>query len=208
MPDEVSVANQALAELGSSLITSFGDGTSISTLCATLYPEARDATLSMHPFNFAHVLTTLARSADAPAWKWLYQYPLPTDPYCLVVREVDPEGSTWEVGLDQLGHRVLFSDETAVSIGYTSRVEDLNLWQPLALQVLVQVLASRLAKPITGQNSTAEYHAKLAFSLLPQAQKTDGQEAYPRFARISTALAQARHQSSSGVWPYTTTRTP
>lgn len=208
MPDPVSVCNQALAQLGSTLITSFTDGTSVSTLCGQIYPEARDAVLTMHPWNFTHVLTTLARSAEAPAWKWVYQYPLPTTPYCLVVREVDPEGTPWEVALNAEGHRVLLSDETTISIGYTSRVEDLNLWQPLALQVLVHVLASRLAKPITGQNSTAEYHAKLAFSLLPQAQKTDGQEAYPRYARISTALVQARHHSTGGVWPYTTTRTP
>jgi hypothetical protein len=209
MVGPTEICNEALGELGASLIQGFTDGTSVSTLCGTFYPQARDATLELHVWDFAQRRVLLAASAEAPAFGWAYQFPLPTDPYCLKVHETD-RGSwvPWDVELDSQGRRVLLSDQSSVGILYTARIEDLNLWSPLALQVLVKVLAAKLAKPITGQNSTAEMKLKEAYTLLPQAKASDGQQGTPRVLRLPQSVAYARHGSGrSGVWPYYHPRT-
>ena len=209
MADPTSICNEALGELGASFIQGFTDGTSVSTLCGTMYPQARDATLEMHPWDFAQRRVMLNPSANVPAFGWKYQYILPTDPYCLKVHETDRGAWVpWDVEVDQEGRRVLLSDQKTLGILYTARIEDLNVWSPLALQVLVKLLASKLAKPITGQNSTTEMKYKEALTLLPQAKASDGQQGTPRVLRLPQSIAFARHGSGrSGVWPYSNPRT-
>jgi hypothetical protein len=201
MPDPTSVCNQAIGELGggefsSPRIQSFVDGTSLSTLCGEFYPDTRDAVLALHPWNFSTAFTTLARSPDTPAMKWHYQYPLPTDPYCLHVRGTDQgNGATFEVGTDAYNGRVLYSNASSVSIEYTKRVEDLTSWSPLALQVLIKMLASKLAKPLTGQSSLTQLKWQEALALLPEARGSDGREGSPIILRANTTLTTARRRS-------------
>jgi hypothetical protein len=130
-------------------------------------------------------------------------YSLPTDPYCLVVRSTDQDNTIpYEVGLDSLKHRVLYSNQGAVSISYTARIEDLNLWSPLAIQVLVKLLASRLAKAITGQSSLQESKIKEAYALLPEAKRSDGREGTPKIIHRPVGLIAARHRLGGGwTWP-------
>jgi hypothetical protein len=197
MPDPTSVSNEALGELGAIAISSFEDGTSLSTLCAQMYTPARDMTLELHPWNFAKAFARLSqvdRPDDAPvSFKWAFEYQLMTDPYCLKVQGTDQgNGAKFEVGIGQNNARVLFSNQSAVSIEYTARVEDLNMWSPLALQVLVKVLASKLAKPITGEGSTEEAKWKEALLLLPEARGSDGREGYPVVLRANRGLVHAR----------------
>jgi hypothetical protein len=201
MADPVSVCNQAISELGggefgSPRIQSFSDGTSLSTMCGEFYPDTRDAVLELHPWNFSTAFKTLARSADTPAMTWTYQFPLPTDPYCIRVRGTDQGGGArFAVGLDSLGQRVLLSDESSVSIEYTARIEDLSRWSPLALQVLIKMLASKLAKPLTGQSSLTQLKWSEALALLPEARGSDGREGSPVILRANTTLTTARRRS-------------
>jgi hypothetical protein len=131
--------------------------------------------------------------------KWRYQYLLPTNPWCIKVRGTNEgAGALFEVGTDGSGHRVLFSDQGTVSIEYTKRVEDIGSWSPLATQVLIKVLASKLAKPLTGQSSLADQKLKEAFALLPEARGSDGREGSPFRLRANTSLTRARHASGRG----------
>ena len=181
------------------------DGTSLSTLCGEFYPDARDMVLELHPWNFATAFAVLARSPDTPPMKWRYQYLLPTHPWCIKVRGTDESpGADFEVGTDSVGHRVLFSDEMAVSIEYTKRVEDLGTWSPLALQVLIKVLASKLSKPLTGQSSLTEMKLKEATALVPEARGSDGREGSPHVLRANTTLTRAR-RTYGGGFPYRST---
>lgn len=206
MTDPVSVSNTAIAECGGGAfgnpqIQSFVDGTSLSTLCGQFYPETRDAVLELAPWNFAMVLTTLARSPDTPAMKWQYQYQLPTQPYCLRVRGTNQgNGAHFEIGNDAEGHRVLFSNEASVSIEYTARVEDLGAWSPLAIQVLIKMLASKIAKPLTGQNSLADQKLKEALAFLPEAKGSDGREGSPYVLKANRTLVHARRRHGGSLW--------
>jgi hypothetical protein len=173
-------------------------------MCGELYPSSRDAVLELHPFNFATAFARLARSPDTPPMKWRYQFLLPTNPYCLKVRGTDEgPGADFEIGTDSNGHRVLFSDQPEVSIEYTKRVLDLGSWSPLAYQVLVKMLASRLAKPLTGQSSLTDQKLKEAYALLPEARGSDGREGSPFRLRANTTLTRAR-QTNGRVFPYGT----
>lgn len=199
MSDSTSVCNEALAELGSTFIQGFTDGTSLSTLCGQLYPTARDQVLELHVWNFATAFARLGRSPDTPAMRWQYQYALPTQPWCIKVRGTDRSNAKFEVGMDAQGNRVLYSDESVVTIEYTARVEDLGAWSPLALQVLAKIMASKLAKPLTGQNSTAQMKWQEAISLLPEARSSDSREGSPQTLRANTALL-VRRRGWGGTW--------
>lgn len=204
--DEIGVCNQAIGEIGggefgSPQIQSFVDGTSLSTLCGQFYPDTRDAVLELAPWSFALALARLARSPDVPPFKWKYSYQLPTQPYCLRVRGTDRgNGAHFEIGTDAEGHRCLFSDETSVSIEYTGRVPDLNAWSPLAVQVLIKMMASKLAKPVTGQNSLAQQKLQEAMAFLPEAKGSDGREGSPYVLRANRTLVHARRRSGGSVW--------
>ena len=97
------------------------------------------------------------------------------------------------------GERVLYSDDASVKIEYTARVDDLGSWSPLALQVLMKIMASKLAKPITGQNSTTQLKWQEALALLPEAKGSDGREGSPFRLRPNMTLTNARHRSG-GTW--------
>ena len=209
MSDPISTCNEAIVELGGGefgapRLLSFADGTSLSTICGEMFPGARDMALSMHPWNWASVRKTLSRSPDTPDFGWQYMYQLPTEPYCLKVRATnyDP-GDRWEVGTDVYNGRVIYSDRPSLGIVYTRRVEDLTSWDAIALQVLIKVIASKLAKPLTGQNSLTELKLREAYSLLPEAKHADGREGTPAVLTPNTALTLAR-QRHGGTFPYGT----
>lgn len=183
MPDELSVYNAALLEIGHTPLTSTDDTSSAGVQCRAHYADTRDATLELHPWNFATAYATLARSGTTPAMRWKYQYPLPTGagvgqpPYCLAVRETDQGiGTRWAIGSDKNDGRVLFSNESSLAIGYTARVEDLGQWSRVAIQVLIKMLASKLAKPLTGQLDVEEAKLKEALGLVPAGAERDARE--------------------------------
>lgn len=196
MYDATSLCNEALGELGHSPIFSFTDGTSISTLCGTIYPGTLTEVLTMHPWNFSKRRAWLVRLVEAPPFGWRYAFTLPPD--YLVARGTNrdedffgPPG--WDVEVNADGHRVVVSNEERVGLVYHAHVEDLNLWSPLARQVLVKLLAARLSKAITGQNSTAERFLKEAVGLLSEGRRSDGREGTPKTVTLPPRMAIARH---------------
>jgi hypothetical protein len=179
--DPTTICNDALAELGQHPIDSLDAGTQLSNTCRLMYPDARDAVLTMAVWHFARFLARLTRSDVIPAFKWDAQYLLPTTPYCLKVLLTSAVNSApYEIGAyfnttTHATERVLWSNETSLSIEYVGRVEDLSSWSHVALQVLVKMLASKLAKALTGQTALAEEKLKEATTLLQLA--IAGQEA-------------------------------
>src|SRR5262245_30558349 len=113
--DPTTAVNSALLELGAASIDSLDAQTQLSNDCRLIYPQARDFTLELHPWNHAHFQAALARSSLTPPTSWAYQYLLPTGvgiaapPYCLVVQgtALDPGGPPWAVGEHPSDGRVL-----------------------------------------------------------------------------------------------------
>jgi hypothetical protein len=62
------------------------------------------------------------------------------------------------------------------------------------------MMASKLAKPLTGQSSLTELKMKEAYALLPEARGSDGREGSPFALRANTTLLRAR-QTNGRVFP-------
>ena len=62
----LALCSRALLKIGAQPIASFDEGTAEAEVAANLYPAARDALLSLHPWSFATAQATLPRLAARP----------------------------------------------------------------------------------------------------------------------------------------------
>lgn len=175
--DTITVCNAALARLGEARIFDLNDDSAAGRACALNFPMACDEVLRSHWWNFATVRTALVELTEAPAFGYAHAYQLPAD--CLRVLEVngvsgtgDP-GAQWEIEGGKLLH-----NESKVEVRYIRRVTDLNLFDSMALEALIMLLASKLAPAIQGGSTgkaaefLEEYHRVVA----PMARRVDGNE--------------------------------
>jgi hypothetical protein len=88
MPSAVDIANKALGFLGQDTIMDLDEENKAARLCKANYELIRDEVLEEFDWNSASERAELAQDATAPEWGFDYRYPLPTNPLCLVVREV------------------------------------------------------------------------------------------------------------------------
>lgn len=203
MPTETEVVNSALGLLASRRITSLDDGSELATLARLRWAIARDAVNEAHPWNFADLRATLVASARVPAYEWSTQYPLPTLPKCLAVRETSLDqanssqfpnvsGQRWVLGYDSQDGRVIFCNATALSIRYTAQILDLNIWSPLAILALTYLLASDLAIEVTGEIEKQGGYLRSFQATMEQAMSSDARQASPVRLRASTLLTGRR----------------
>ena len=191
--DEIQVINSAYALLGHTRITSLSDGSEAAVLAGLRFSLVRDAVLEEAPWNFATIRKALARSERTPAMDWDYQYPLPTNPYCIKVRDTYPaENVAWEVGLDEIDERILMTNQDSIKIRYTARVVNLNIWSPLAVMALTYLLASDLALSVTGQKSKSDQNLEKFAQTLAMAKSSDAREGTPLLARAPITLTGIR----------------
>jgi len=133
----------ALHRIGSTAtITDLSNTDKASVICNDAYEAVRDAVLEDFDWKCASYRKVLAQNATAPAFGFDYQYDLPTNPWCLVVRESYPE-TYYEIE-----GRLLLNDfdntDEDFYIRYTKRVTD-----PTELTFLcAKAIAWRLAAEV------------------------------------------------------------
>jgi hypothetical protein len=147
MASKVSISNDALIRVGADTIISLTEDTEQGRVCNQAFPDAYDALLQSHSWNFAIERAQLTQSATEPVYGYDHKYLLPTNPYCLKVLSIDGE-YPWKVE-----GRYLFTDESPVYISYISRVADFNRLSPLFRQALSLYLASQICYTLTGSTS-------------------------------------------------------
>ena len=199
MPTAVQVVNEALIELGQDPIASLAGTDEVSVACNTVYGDTRDGVLLLYPWKFATYQIGMPESVNPPVFKWGHQYPLPDGvkyggaPYCLkVLNTSEGDHAVWDLGQHTVDGRVLYAHPLALgpealaqlananlAIEYTGRVPDLDLWDLLAIRILVKMLASNLAKSVTGQTALGEEKLKEALALLPAGQKEQDAQGWP-----------------------------
>lgn len=140
---ETSICNKALTLLGANRISSIDDDSIEAKLCKDHFADVRDDLLRSHPWKFALKRALLAASSTAPAWGWLYEYPLPSD--CLrVVEMLGQEQDNWtEEG------RSILTDSEIASIKYIQRIESVGIFDSNFATVLSIDLALVLAYALT-----------------------------------------------------------
>lgn len=184
MPSEVDVCNDALSQIGASVITALDDGSVNANHCTRLYPQLRRSILRSHHWNFAEARIALAQDATAPIFEFAFSYALPTD--LLKIKEYNgatPTTSTltlFEIQLPRrykIEGRKLLTNDGVVNIVYVRDETDPNIWDGLFYQVVATWLASKLANAIMKDSRTAkDLKVEVIDLLLPMAAAVDGQE--------------------------------
>ena len=166
---EVQICNNALIKLGANTITSLSDDSKAARLCNNVYSIMRDDMLRGHPWNFAITRTTLAKLSTTPAFKYSYEYQLPSD--CLRVIGIKDTNAEYRIE-----GRKLLTDENSVSLIYIKRITDTSQFDANFANALAFKLASELAYAITNNATLASNLGQEAERLLRRAKMHDAQE--------------------------------
>lgn len=174
MATPVSICSNALLKLGSRAISSFTDGTDMSTLCANIYPEARDSLLRTHVWNFSIKRVQLAAEVTTPAWGYTYQHVIPGD-FIRLIEVEDEYDYTLENG------RIL-CDYTPLNIAYVYRNETTTEYDTLFVELLTQKMIAELAYAVTRSDSKAQTEMTKFAAMAKQTRNIDSTEIpYPDF---------------------------
>lgn len=139
MATDVEICNQALARCGAAPITALDDANDKARLCLENYEPVLQAMLRRHPWNFAVKRVELAEDSETPLNEWAHQFPLPADPYCLRVLQVNDGFNDYVIE----GRMILTNAET-LKLRYVARVNE-SEFDPLFVESFVLQLASKFA---------------------------------------------------------------
>lgn len=171
---EIEICNQALQHIGDAgEVTSIDppDGSAQAAACAKSYPKVRDALIESHAWGFATKRRALqALTSNTPVWQ--YAYLLPGDvATVLAVQPADAQsdhiqpnlnGQWWPstvvvppygakvpqdyaIEQDELGRRVIYSNQINAVIRYIAWVTDTRRFTRLFAEALGWKLAAELA---------------------------------------------------------------
>lgn len=169
MPSLVEIINGSLLLIGANLIVDITERN--GRIMNNFYPTTRDEVLASAEWNFAKARKQLSRLAAAPAFEFLYQYTLPTDPYCLRVTELYDSDSKWKIE----GRNLLVDDDT-VKIKYISRIEDTMQFSPMFVKALQFYLASLGAFPVMRDTVLCTKYYEMYLNTISDARTANSQE--------------------------------
>ncbi len=180
MPSEADICNQALDFLGAATIVSLDEASAGGRACARLYPQARDALLSLHPWRFAAARRRLALVEETPPADWSLVYALPVG--CLAARYLEAAGGLPQGPVTRFevrGDRLLADLSDAVLV-FTQRIENAGHFDPLFAESLSALLAVRLGAALRVDDALMR-EAQRAYQLaLGQARAADANQASNR----------------------------
>lgn len=181
----VNIVNSALNIIGASNIVSLDENSKAGRVMNQMFESVRDAVFRNHPWKCLIRRAELAQETTAPAYGYSYQYPLPTDPYCLRVLEFD-NGSLsypWDNMIGDGGlpafvieGRKLVTNSATAKIKYVARITDPNEYDAGLIDVLSARLAAEAAYAITGSTTVVQIAASLYEQKLKEARFLDATE--------------------------------
>lgn len=189
MTSTVDIANYALNMIGASNISSFDENSKAGRLVNQRYANARDAVFRSHPWNCLIRRAELAQETTAPAFGYAYQYPLPTDPYCLRVLEFSngalsyPQDNMFSNNggpVFVVEGRKLLTDEGTVRIKYIARVTDPNEYDATLIEAISARLAMEIAYAVTGSTTVVQLVSAMYDEKMREARFVDATEGAPQ----------------------------
>jgi hypothetical protein len=201
---QLAAANEALAELKQiEGITAISDvaGTSTTQKYVTrFFDSTRKTVLRAHDWPFARANICVAPSQDQETGLWMLV--IPTD--CIRVLAVTACGAPVTYRIEGT---FIVSTQEVDRIAYTTDVEDIDLWDPLARQALIEKLTARLSEPITGRLNAWEKYTRLYNNTIMEARIASGREQHKHYgdrADGSPAYPKAMSSRYGGSRPITT----
>lgn len=166
---KTEIANIALAKFREGRITNIeSDTDSVAVVMNDQYDHALELLLEEHRWNFAGTRITLTQLSDAPPFGWKYQYQLPSD--IIRLRDVNGEDVEASSQLFAIEGNKLLTNDAKVTITYTGKITDVNLFSPSFIEALAFKLASITCGRLTGDAELAvalgrQYEQALAKSM-------------------------------------------
>lgn len=205
---QIGICNRALSRIKAERLVALDGRSQAAVELAALWPEARDAVLRDHPWNFARKRLALALLTDEyEGWDYAYSYPSDciralwlynsnaSDTYgTLSFSNTQAwnyvENVKFEIALAQNGtSRVLLSDEADAILLYTARVETPALFDAMFADALAWRLAAELALSLRGDVQVQQAMAQQYMLVLSQAQRENANEGYKHPNEASNFLA-------------------
>lgn len=172
----LALSSRALLKIGAQTIAGFDEGTAEAEVAANLYPSARDALLSAHPWTFATAQRTLPRLAGVPAADYAYAFQLPAGFLRALSAGIPGRGQ----GIPyRIAENRLHADTGSVTLTYIFRPDEAD-FPPFFAAALIARLAAEFCIPLTENTSRAQLLYKLADTELRAARLTDSQQDTPR----------------------------
>ena len=180
---KVDICNHALLKIGADTISSLdtASNTTEATIqsakfCNVLFDQALEEVLRMHKWNDAMRRVHLTRLTEAPAFKWKYNYLVPTDCIRIInlyeTTDAYDDQTSWVVE----GRNILTDYETAF-LSYVSKPQDVSTLNSFVTQCVIQNLAIKLAVPMQlDQGMQNNLLQEFNSVILPQAKSIDAQE--------------------------------
>lgn len=160
MADQISICNQALAEIVAEPIESLNEASLGARECGRYYDQSLRSILETHPWGFATKRAILPATINARPIEWAASYALPIDvakPIKLlpasVVSGMGSQLGWWLdddiVGLDyQIEGGILFCQSADAVLAYTTTAVNASAFPARFVDALVFELASRIVMPI------------------------------------------------------------
>jgi hypothetical protein len=176
MASKTDIANQALTRVGAKTIMDLDDETSSNARTVKNVFELSVRQLARsHPWNCLKARANLAQLSTGPAFEYEYRYRLPTN----CVRLVDFNGVyVWDryEGFTIEG-RDLLTNSSEAKITFIRYEEDPTVYDPMLIEALVILIASKVAIPIRQDESLSRsYKEEYERIALPEARRVNGVE--------------------------------
>jgi hypothetical protein len=190
---KLSLINDALTHLGANRIVSLTDGSTESAVMNQIYDGVLDSVMRAYPWNCLVNRTQLVASTTTPTYQFDYMYPLPTDPYCIRVLEMEETRSD---DLWKIEGRNLLTDASTCKIKFLGRPDDVGNIDGLLASAISARLAAEAAYTLVQSNALMQSMWALFQGKMEEARIVDHVES-SRDHWVNTQLEQVRSGSQT-----------
>lgn len=176
---KVDMANLALSHLKEPAIQDFDFSGVASRWFRNNYAAKLDAYLAMHDWDFAMALDNLAADTRSPAFRWKYQYSLPSQCLRLPVQTETGDRNGRRVKFEVIGSKLMTDCPPPFRLRFVRRIATEAQFPPLFVHGFSCFLAAGLAHVLTGKNSLAQTMQQEAENALDVASTVDAQQGEP-----------------------------
>jgi hypothetical protein len=185
---DVEICSAALIKLGAAPIASLAEPRTEAEVARRLYPIARDALLSAHPWAFTQAQALLVASGPDPLGDFQRSFALPAD--FLRATSAGIAGRGRGTAYRIAGGR-LHADPSELLLSYQRRAGEAEFPAHFTA-ALVARLAAEFCLPVTENAGRAEVLYRLAAAESQLARLIDSQQATPRAVEDFSLIAARR----------------
>ena len=169
---DIEICNISLGYLKAGRITAFDGSSEEAKYCERFYAQSRDQVFEEHNWNVLTTRVVLSPSSIIPAFGFTYQFPLPSDPFCIRITEIKDAGGT-DITDYKIEGRYILANINQINLVYIGRVVDVTTYNPMLIACIARRLAADISFPLTGASSAVQLNEDLYKKQLDEARSLD-----------------------------------